>query len=233
MYDIFFISYQESNAELNWKRLLSIHPNAKRLHGFKGIDTVHLLANNLSQTDFFWVIDGDNYLIKELEVIVPLADLTIFHALDPLHDTSTTLGSVKLWRRDSFTNKDMSKGDFTLFSTTNKALDTTIYSMNNYNVTAYETWKTAFRHCVKLNSTILRSVRDENNISLYMNKWASTKNSQKMHADWAYKGYCDAIDYTKESQDCMNKLNLINDYDWLKQYFEIIYHNLILSEPNL
>lgn len=232
-WDIFFISYQETNAELNWKRLLSLHPNAKRLHGITGIHKPHILANELSNTDYFWVIDGDNYVIKELDFDTPEVDLTLFHAIDPLQETPTTLGSAKLWKRNSFINKDLSKGDFTLFSTQSKTLHSEIYTMNNYNVTAYETWKTAFRHCVKLNSIILKSIRHEDNINFYLDKWKSTEYSKKMHADWAFKGYCDAKIYADKCADDLNKLNLINDFDWLRQYFESLYQNLILSEPNL
>ena len=64
--DIFFMSFRESNAEENWLRTKELHPKAIRLHGIQGIDQIHLLCNQLSKTEFFWTIDGDNYLTKPL-----------------------------------------------------------------------------------------------------------------------------------------------------------------------
>lgn len=233
MWDIFFISYQETNAELNWRRLLSYHKDAKRLHGIKGINNVHILANQLSETEYFWVIDGDNYLIKELEYNNPNTDLIIFHTIDPLNELPFTLGSAKLWRKDSFINHDMDKGDFTLFSTINSRLDTEIFTINNYNFTAYETWKTSFRHCVKLISPILSSIRTKDNLDMYLNRWKNTKDSPKLHSNWAYNGYIDAQRFVKDSNNDMKILGLINDYQWLDEHFQTIYQSLILSEPNL
>ena len=48
--NVFFMSYNESNCETNWKKILSFHPNAIRLHGIQGIDKVHNTADNLATT---------------------------------------------------------------------------------------------------------------------------------------------------------------------------------------
>ena len=37
MFDIIFISFDEPNADENWKLLKEIAPHAKRVHGVKGI----------------------------------------------------------------------------------------------------------------------------------------------------------------------------------------------------
>jgi len=66
IWDIFFISYDESNCESNWRRLCEFHPNAKRIHGISGIDRAHRTVNELATTPYFWVIDGDNYLLSPL-----------------------------------------------------------------------------------------------------------------------------------------------------------------------
>ena len=61
--NIFFISFNESNQETNWARVLDLHPDAIRLHGIKGIDKVNLACNELCSTENFWTVDGDNWLL--------------------------------------------------------------------------------------------------------------------------------------------------------------------------
>ena len=41
--DIFYISYDEPNAEEHWADLLNKVPWAKRVHGVKGFDTSYFL----------------------------------------------------------------------------------------------------------------------------------------------------------------------------------------------
>lgn len=52
--DIFFISYDEPNAEQNWKDLRDKFPQAKRIHGVKGIHQAHKTAASQSNTEMFW-----------------------------------------------------------------------------------------------------------------------------------------------------------------------------------
>lgn len=58
--DVIFISYDEDNCEENWADLESKVPWAKRVHGVKGSDAAHKAAANLSETDRFISVDGDN-----------------------------------------------------------------------------------------------------------------------------------------------------------------------------
>lgn len=59
-FDIVYISYDEPNAEKNYSDLLNKAPWAKRVHGVKGSDSAHKAAANLSETDRFITVDGDN-----------------------------------------------------------------------------------------------------------------------------------------------------------------------------
>lgn len=218
-YDVFFISFNESNQETNWARVLELHPTAIRLHGIKGIDRVHLACNDLSTTKHFWTVDGDNWLTEALvwDVEVP-ADLIMFQATDPITGNGTKLGGVKLWAKDKFVNKDMSKGDFCLNATETRISLLKSFSYTNYNSTEYEAWKTAFRHCVKLMSSIIKDRPFSKNVEAYLTAWRDCKNldNGKNNALWAYQGYCDAEEFVNNNID----LSLINDYDRLKKYFK-------------
>ena len=64
MFDIIFISYQEPNAEENFKQLQNRFPIAQRVHGVKGIHQAHIEAAKKACTKMFYVVDGDA-LIEE------------------------------------------------------------------------------------------------------------------------------------------------------------------------
>lgn len=59
-YDIIYLSYDEPNAEQNYADLCKKVPWAKRIHGVKGSDSAHKAAANISETDRFITVDGDN-----------------------------------------------------------------------------------------------------------------------------------------------------------------------------
>tara|TARA_B110000240_G_C13474505_1_gene442392 strand:- start:87 stop:998 length:912 start_codon:yes stop_codon:yes gene_type:complete len=64
-YDIIYLSYDEPNAEKNYADLLNKVPWAKRIHGVEGSDAAHKACANLSETDRFITVDGDNIIKPE------------------------------------------------------------------------------------------------------------------------------------------------------------------------
>jgi hypothetical protein len=64
-YDIIYLSYDEPNAERNYADLCKKIPWAKRVHGIKGSDSAHKACAELSETDRFITIDGDNIINTE------------------------------------------------------------------------------------------------------------------------------------------------------------------------
>jgi hypothetical protein len=73
-FDIIYLSYDEPNAEKNYADLCTKVPWAKRIHGVKGSDAAHKACANLSETDRFITVDGDNIIKQEflnVEVDIP------------------------------------------------------------------------------------------------------------------------------------------------------------------
>ena len=64
-YDIIYLSYDEPNAEKNYADLCSKIPWAKRVHGVEGSDAAHKACAELSETDRFITVDGDNIIDRE------------------------------------------------------------------------------------------------------------------------------------------------------------------------
>lgn len=223
--DIFFISFRESNAEENWQRLLELHPYAKRLHGIKGIDQVHNACDTLSSSQYFWTVDGDNYLIEPLTRVDSFdSELVMFHSLDPIHLVPSLLGGVKFWKKGAMT-KTMLHGDFCLNATRTKMISEFVYSETRYNSSEFDAWKAAFRHCVKLNSQIIGGRSSAKNKDRYLDLWKSCEHLDdgNNHAKWAYQGFLDAEKYAVDNRHDFETINKINDFDWLEIYFENLY----------
>ena len=223
MYDVFFISYGEPNCEENWERLLTFHPEAKRVDQVKGIDVAHMMCHDLSTTDKFWTVDGDNWLLKELNIGEDNSnELIMFDALDPIDNEAGSMGSVKLWPKGKLINTDMSKGDFCMNATEKRTVFRVIMSEHRYNADMYTTWKNCFRHMVKNYSGIIIREALPRNTEKYesWNELLKTHKAGK-YCLWGYQGYLDAHEYYKENEQDMDSIKRnINDYDFLKNYFE-------------
>ena len=221
-YDIFFISYRESNCEDNWKTLLAFHPMAKRIHGIKGIDHSHMACNRLSATNRFWTVDGDNKVVAPLiynnKAALNQFDLIYFQSRDPIDNTTSSLGSIKLWSKDKFINTDMSKGDFCVHATATKKSVNSILSVHQYNTTPFDAWKNSFRKMVKAFSGVVAPAALNANIDQFKNHINCVNGTN--NARWSYCGYIDAEKYSNECNGNFEKINLINDYDWLALYFK-------------
>lgn len=58
--DCIFLTYDESKKEEFWIQIQNMVPWAKRVDGVKGSDAAHKAAADVSNTDWFVLIDGDN-----------------------------------------------------------------------------------------------------------------------------------------------------------------------------
>jgi hypothetical protein len=99
-YNVIFISYNEPNADENYFRLLEICPDAKRIHGVKGIHNAHIEAAKLSETEMFWVVDGDAFIEEgfKFDYQVPIWDQNAVHvwkSRNPINDLVYGYGGVK------------------------------------------------------------------------------------------------------------------------------------------
>ena len=209
MFDVFFISFDESNKEENWNQVLKFHPEAKRIDGVKGINEAHLMCNQECKTSNFWTVDGDNFLLRPLSLPYdPRADLLMFKSLDGIDATISTVGAVKLWKKDSIVNTSMSKGDFCLNATKKYEEKQKVFSIHRYANTPYEAWRHTFRQTVKCYSGILPPSASE-----YIER---TIHKHKELNPYSYQGFLDAKEYVQECEGWFHKINLINDFEWLK-----------------
>ena len=82
----------------------------------------------------------------------------------------------------------------------------------------YQTWRTAFRECVKLASNCIPGSNPGEN-AILLQQWLTVANGK--YAEWNIQGAKDAVEFANSTA---NDLHKIMDWNWLKSYFESKHH---------
>jgi len=164
--DIVFLSYDEPNAEKNYADLCSKLPWAKRIHGVDGSDAAHKACADISETEYFVTIDGDNIIDTEFlqqEIDIEQLGLTpnhVFSWCGNVHVNGLQYGNggLKLWTRKFVnnmkthenSNADDTKGlvEFCFDEMYYQFNDS--YSISYTNASPFQAWRAGFREGVKM-----------------------------------------------------------------------------------
>lgn len=154
MLDIIFISYDEPNAEKNWKALKSRFPHAMRVHGVKGIANAHIAASKLANTTFFYVVDADAEIRNDFDFSYKPTQyeadyVHIWHAFNPALGIGYGYGGVKLFSRKFFKNIT-NQLDFTTSLTKDIKIIDQLACTTAFNSDPFRAFRGAFRESVKL-----------------------------------------------------------------------------------
>jgi hypothetical protein len=155
--DVFFISYDEPNAEANWTNLLKLHASAKRVHRVQGFDKAHKTCAMSSTTRRLVIVDGDNWVNPgALTQTIDDTDLSTacfsFKSMNAINGLEYGNGGIKVWNKDTL-----------LASNTHESADTTDFCWDipyyqvNYtasttvqNCTPFQAWRAGYREGVKM-----------------------------------------------------------------------------------
>ena len=167
--DIFFISYDEPNADENWNKLKTRFSNAKRIERIKGIHQAHIEAAKRSSTGMFWVVDADAVLVDSFEFDVShfakstvfSKSVYVFQSINPINDLVYGYGGVKLLPKIITMKIDTSAIDMTTSISSYFYPIPIISNISSFNTDPFNTWKSAFRECVKLSSKIIKNQKDK------------------------------------------------------------------------
>jgi hypothetical protein len=103
--DVFFLSFDEADADAHFADLRQKHPAAKRIHGVKGFDRAHKAAASDSRTEHFVTIDADNIvdpaffeLSLDRAVLQPRT-IVSWPARNAVNGIVSGNGAVKCWPR--------------------------------------------------------------------------------------------------------------------------------------
>lgn len=238
-YDIVFISYNELNAEENYQRLIDRFPRAKRINGVTGIHNAHLAAAKLATTEMFWVVDADAILVDDFNFDIEYfphydagnraehhSTVYVWSSKNPINDLVYGYGGVKLLPTKLVLEMNTDSVDMTTsisdkFKVMNKVSNITAFNTDEFN-----TWKSAFRECVKLTSKVIdKNYQVETEERL--RRWCRTGIDREF-GNYAIGGAIFGYRYGMKYISNKEKLAKINDFEWIwdiylkwKKHYEI------------
>jgi len=222
LYDVVFISYNEPNADENYKKLIDMCPRAKRVHGVKGIHNAHIKAASICNTDMVWIVDGDAIIEDSFsfDTVMSSYDIDCVHvwqSKNPINNLEYGNGGVKLLPRHLTLNMNVNTSDMTTsISDKFKAMNT-VSNINSFNTDEFVTWRSAFRECCKLASRVIERQYEEET-KLRLNIWCSVGVEQPFGA-YAIAGAQAGRHYGETNKNNPDALNKINDFEWLQEQF--------------
>lgn len=223
MLDIIFISYNEPTADKNFENLKLRFPYAQRVHGVTGIHQAHIAAAKLAFTKMFWVVDGDAEIVDTFDFSYRPSEwdedcVHVWRSLNPINNLQYGYGGVKLLPRKLTLNMDVSKPDMTTSISTKFKPIKEISNITKFNTDPYNTWKSAFRECVKLSSKIIdRQKNDETEKRLDI--WCSV-GEDKEFGEYALDGARTGRQYGEHHRGNLTEIYKINDFGWLRLEFD-------------
>jgi len=222
MYDIVFISYNESNADKNWELLKTRFPSAKRVDGVKGIHQAHIKAAKRCFTKMFWVVDADAELLDDFSFDYEvdnynLDTVHVWNSLNPVNDLVYGYGGVKLLPRTKTIKMDTSRADMTTsISNSFRAVEQTS-NITAFNTDSLSAWRSGFRECAKLASQTIDRQLDSETIQR-LETWCNQGVNRPFGID-TIKGAKEGRKFGEENKDNPSELQKINDFEWLEETF--------------
>ena len=221
-YDIVFISYQESNADSNYNRLLTRYSTAKRIHGIKGIHQAHIAAAKTCNTDMFWIVDGDAVLVDDFDFDYQVArwdkeTVHVWRSQNPVNGLVYGYGGVKLFPRQMTLDMDVSKPDMTTSISSKFKAVHEISNITAFNSDPLSTWRSAFRECAKLSSKVIDRQKDDET-QRRLSIWC-TVGADQPYGNYAIDGARSGSVYGTTHQHNKEKLAMINNFEWLEEQF--------------
>jgi hypothetical protein len=227
MYDIAFLSFDESNANALYfkflKKIADLPNKVYRIHGVKGIHQAHIAAAKLSTTNMFWVVDVDADLLPNFKFDIKLdtSEEDIVHvwkSKNPINDLVYGYGGVKLLPTQLTLNMNTSSPDMTTNISPRFKSMPAISNITAFNTDPLSTWRSAFRECAKLASkTIIGQLDVE---TMYrLQTWIDI-GGDRPFGEYARGGASAGKWYGTTYKDNPKLLSKINDYAWLEIQFK-------------
>lgn len=233
MLDIVFISYDEPNAESNWKKLKDKFPFAKRVHGVKGIANAHIAASKKASTSFFYVLDGDSSIVDSFNLdfkpdIYESEYVHIWNAFNPACGLTYGYGGLKLFNKKFF-KEVKSQLDFSTTLTKHVKYHDEVASHTHFNSDAFHAFRGAVRESVKLyitsndpkNNEVVRTEAYDR-----LDKWENPPKSAAYY-EYIVAGCIAGIEFVNEFKP--KDLMFINDMDILLGLFVKYFPKVDLS----
>lgn len=214
-HDIIFISYDELEADKNYELLKSKFSRAKRLHGVDGMINALKKAAHMSETGYFYAVFAKTQISPSFHFDFQHDRLSIpshyiFNCYNPVIDYEYGAMGIIMYNSELVKKANTWGLDFTTSFPVKVVKQTSCIAA--YNVSPYQTWRTAFRECVKLYANAIPKSDHKQN-RLILDRWLL--NGHGAHGSWSQQGARDAIEFV----DSGNNLFDIMDWKFLRKYF--------------
>lgn len=220
LFDVIFLTYNETDAQANWEQLQTVCPRAKRVIGVKGIYNAHMAASTIAQTDMFYVVDADAFVNNfQFDYVPPIQDrdtVHIWYSHNPVNGLEYGYGGIKLFSKSHFQIAQAGVID-TATSVGDVKVMPIVACETRFNTDEFSTWKSAFRECVKLSSKLIKKQLNKETEER-LNAW-TTVDTGAQHGKYAIAGALSGAKYGSANISNPYALEKINDYDWLLTQF--------------
>lgn len=241
MLDVFFLSYNEPYADENYALLKIKVPNARRVNGVKGFAAAHQECARRSFTNNFYVVDSDALIANDFDFsftpskyntwwYTPESEfICVWSSINPINDLIYGHGGVKILPKQPLLGPNKDVVDFTTgFGLKTKVFEQ-VSNVTAFNYDEFNTFRSAFRECAKLasnitNKDLLSSLNPEQAIKIReeaehrLHTW-TTVGADRQFGEYCIKGAVLGKKYGEKFFNKVEKLKLINDYDWMKNEF--------------
>lgn len=217
-YDVVFLSHGEPNAQENYHRLSEFVPSVIWVRDVTGILAAHQAAASQVTTKMFWVVDADAWIRDGFDFnyvpdVYDHGTTHVWSSYNPVTGAQYGYGGVKLLN----TQQVLAVQDWGLDFTTGLSRKfkhmTEVSCETRFNTSAYATWRSAFRECVKLE---LHTGQDSQE---RLQGWRNPL-SGAAYNEWAKAGAEHAQQFVAEHRDHVDQLAKINDYRSMELYFQ-------------
>ncbi len=221
-FDVIFISYHEPNSQQAYDALCS-KVEAKWVKDVDGIFQAHKQAASLADSKMFWVVDADaeineNFDFSYMPDVYDEEAVHVWASINPVTGSEYGYGGVKLFNTQQVLEADSWGLDFATGLSSRFKFMSEISCSTNFNIDEYSTWRSAFRECVKL------SVGSDPDNNKRLASWLNPLPDAPFN-HVAKLGAEHGIAYATMHADNPDKLMLINNYEFLREYYENTQNN--------
>jgi hypothetical protein len=218
--DIVFISYDEPEADENYKKLSEKFPRAKRVHGVVGMENALAEAARVSSTPWYFAVFGKTELHPEFDFTFQPDYFQqpkhyIFYSENRVN--KLVYGEMAVIMYNCNLVLDNIGSEFGLDYTMSFPHEVVpiISTYGNFNTSPYHTWRTAFREVSKLYDIQSKTPTVETEYRI--NVWETV--AEGNYAEWALKGAHDGREFYLAHKDDYNYRKNSFNWQWLRNYF--------------
>ena len=170
----------------------------------------------------FWAVDGDAVIEDnfKFDLLLHKHDTDIVHvwlSRNPINDLTYGYGGVKLLPKYATEDVDINQLDMTMSISNRFKVVQEVSNITAFNTDPFNTWKSAFRECVKLVSRpFAQGYQEETEDRLIT--WCNI-GVDRVYGEYALAGARAGREYGSENISRPDKLTKINDFDWLLEQF--------------